>query len=75
MGIEEAGTFFLAKVEGVRYRRQVLPGEEYRMEIENIKATPTIVHQRGRGYVGEELAVEATWISFAVKGKNYSVQQ
>jgi 3-hydroxyacyl-[acyl-carrier-protein] dehydratase len=65
MGIVGAGTFFLAKVKEARFRRQVRPGETYRAEIENLKATPNIVHQKGRGYVADEIAVEAEWISIA----------
>jgi 3-hydroxyacyl-[acyl-carrier-protein] dehydratase len=65
MGIVGAGTFFLAKVKEARFRRQVRPGETYRAEIENLKATPHIVHQKGVGYVGDEIAVEAEWISIA----------
>jgi 3-hydroxyacyl-[acyl-carrier-protein] dehydratase len=65
MGIKGAGTFFLAKVKEARFRRQVRPGETFRAEIVNVKATPNIVHQRGQGFVGEELAVEAEWICVA----------
>lgn len=65
MGIVGIGTFFLAKVKEARFRRQVRPGETFRAEIENLRATPRIVHQRGAGYVGEEMAVEAEWISIA----------
>jgi 3-hydroxyacyl-[acyl-carrier-protein] dehydratase len=65
MGIAGAGTFFLAKVKEARFRRQVRPGETFRAEIRNLKATPNIVHQRGIGYVGDEAAVEAEWISIA----------
>ena len=65
MGIVGAGTFFLAKIKEARFRRQVRPGETYRAEIENLKASPRIVHQRGIGYVGDEIAVEAEWISIA----------
>jgi 3-hydroxyacyl-[acyl-carrier-protein] dehydratase len=65
MGIVGAGTFFLAKIKDARFRRQVRPGETYRTEIVNLKASPRIVHQRGAGYVGDEMAVEAEWISIA----------
>lgn len=65
MGVVAAGTFFLAKLKEARFRRQVRPGETFEVEIENIKATPNIVHQRGVGYVGGEPAVEAEWISIA----------
>ncbi len=65
MGIVGAGTFFLAKIKDARFRRQVRPGETYRAEIENLTASPRIVHQRGAGFVGDEMAVEAEWISIA----------
>jgi 3-hydroxyacyl-[acyl-carrier-protein] dehydratase len=65
MGIVGAGIFFLAKIKEARFRRQVRPGELYRAEIANLKATPNIVHQKGTGYVGDEVAVEAEWISIA----------
>lgn len=65
MGIVGAGTFFLAKIKDARFRRQVRPGETYRTEIRNLKASPRIVHQRGEGFVGDEMAVEAEWISIA----------
>ena len=65
MGIAGAGTFFLAKIRDARFRRQVRPGETFRTEIVNLKASPHIVHQKGVGYVGDEIAVEAEWISIA----------
>jgi 3-hydroxymyristoyl/3-hydroxydecanoyl-(acyl carrier protein) dehydratases len=65
MGIIPEGTFFLAKVKEARFRRQVRPGETFRAEITNLRATPRIVHQRGSGYVGDELCVEAEWISMS----------
>jgi 3-hydroxymyristoyl/3-hydroxydecanoyl-(acyl carrier protein) dehydratase len=65
MGIEPAGTFFLAKIREARFRRPVRPGERFHVEIDNIKATPNIVHQRGVGYVDGEPAVEAEWLSIA----------
>ena len=65
MGIQPAGTFFVAKLKEVRIRRPVRPGERFHMEIDNIKATPNIVHQRGVGYIDGEPAVEAEWICIA----------
>ncbi|HOX49073.1 MAG TPA: 3-hydroxyacyl-ACP dehydratase FabZ family protein [Spirochaetia bacterium] len=65
MGLVPNGTFFLAKVKEARFRRQVRPGERFHMEIDNIKATPNIVHQRGVGYVDGEPAVEAEWLCIA----------
>jgi 3-hydroxyacyl-[acyl-carrier-protein] dehydratase len=68
MGIAGAGTFFLAKIKEARFRRQVRPGETFRAEIVNLKASPHIVHQKGIGFVGDEIAVEAEWISMAGDG-------
>jgi 3-hydroxyacyl-[acyl-carrier-protein] dehydratase len=63
MGIQNAGTFLFAKIREARFRRPVRPGEKLEMVIENVKASPRIVHQRGVGSVGGEVAVEAEWIS------------
>ena len=68
MGIAGAGTFFLAKIREARFRRQVRTGETFRAEIVNLKASPHIVHQKGTGYVGDEVCVEAEWISIAGEG-------
>ncbi len=69
MGINPAGTFMFAKIRDARFRRQVRPGEKLTMKIRNIKASANIIHQRGEGYVGGELAVEAEWI--AIVGGSY----
>jgi 3-hydroxyacyl-[acyl-carrier-protein] dehydratase len=63
MGIKNAGTFFFAKIKEARFRRPVRPGETFRMEIVNLRATPKIIHQKGTGFVGAEPAVEAEWIA------------
>jgi 3-hydroxyacyl-[acyl-carrier-protein] dehydratase len=57
------GLFFLATVDKVKFRRQVRPGEELRMVIRNLRVTKRMCRQSGMGYVGEELAVEAEWLS------------
>lgn len=62
-GINEEGTFLLAKISSARFRRPVRPGERLAMEIENLRATSSVIHQRGKGFVNGELAVEAEWIS------------
>jgi 3-hydroxyacyl-[acyl-carrier-protein] dehydratase len=54
--------FFLASVDRVKFRRQVRPGEELRSEIKNLRVSSKTIKQSGRGYVGEELAVEAEWL-------------
>lgn len=62
-GVINAGTFMFAKIREARFRRPLRPGERLDMVIENVKASPRIIHQRGTGSVGGEVAVEAEWIS------------
>lgn len=66
-GINAQGTlgdalFFLATVEKAKFRRQVKPGEEVRFEIENLRVTGRTLKQKGKAFVGEELAAEAEWL-------------
>jgi 3-hydroxyacyl-[acyl-carrier-protein] dehydratase len=63
LGLGGPGTFLFAKVKEARFRRPVVPGESFEMEIENVKVSKTVVHQRGVGRVGSEVAVEAEWIA------------
>lgn len=67
-GIKVLGTikgnpiFFLATVEKAKFRREVKPGEEVRMVVENQKVTQRMLKQSGKAYVGETLAAEASWL-------------
>jgi 3-hydroxyacyl-[acyl-carrier-protein] dehydratase len=54
--------FFLATIDKAKFRRQVRPGEEARMEIDNIRVSPRMIKQAGKLYVGDELAAEAEWM-------------
>jgi len=60
LGIE--GLFVLAMIEKAKFRRQVRPGDELRMEITNLRLSKTTVKQSGKGWVGGEVAVEAEWL-------------
>jgi len=57
--------FFLATVDKVKFRRQVRPGDEVRSEIENLRVSSQMIKQRGKAYVGDELAAEAEWLCLA----------
>jgi 3-hydroxyacyl-[acyl-carrier-protein] dehydratase len=70
LGLGGPGTFFFAKIKEARFRRPVVPGDEFAMEIENVRASSTIVHQRGKGSVSGELAVEAEWIAIVGERNN-----
>jgi 3-hydroxyacyl-[acyl-carrier-protein] dehydratase len=60
--------FLLVSVSDAKFRRQVRPNEKLRMEIENLKLSNRLVKQRGKAFVGDELAAEAEW--FCVPGKD-----
>jgi len=54
--------FFFATVDKVKFRKQVRPGDEVRCEIENLRVSPKMIKQRGKAYVGEDVAAEAEWM-------------
>ncbi|MCA1949504.1 MAG: 3-hydroxyacyl-ACP dehydratase FabZ [Treponema sp.] len=54
--------FFLATVDKAKFRRQVRPNEEVRLEIENLRVSGKMIKQAGKAYVGTELAAEAEWL-------------
>lgn len=57
-----------AGIDGARFRRQVLPGDTLRIEVEVIKLRGTIGKSKARAYVGEELAAEGE-LMFAIAKK------
>ncbi len=67
-GVKEAGLihgnpiYFLASISKAKFRNQVRPGDTFRMEITHERVSDMIIRQSGKGYVGENLAVEATWM-------------
>lgn len=65
IGIVKAPVFFLGSVEKAKFRRMVRPDEEVRFEIENLRLSPVVVKQRGKAFVGDELAAEAEWLGVA----------
>jgi 3-hydroxyacyl-[acyl-carrier-protein] dehydratase len=54
--------FFLGTVDKVKFRRQVRPGDEVRLEVENLRVSARMIKQAGKAYVGDELAAEAEWM-------------
>ena len=54
--------FFFASVDKVKFRRQVRPGDEVRLEVENLRVSPKMIKQSGKAYVGDEVAAEAEWM-------------
>ncbi len=67
-GINELGIlsddalFFLATIEKAKFRKQVVPGDEVRFEIENVRISAKMLKQKGKAFVGDEIAAEAEWL-------------
>jgi len=61
-GILEDKLFFLATVDKVKFRRQVLPGDTVRFEVENIQVSARGIRQSGKAYVDDQVAAEASWL-------------
>ncbi len=67
-GINEQGIldkdalFFLATIEKAKFRRQVVPGDLVRFEIENVRVSPKMLKQKGKAFVGDEIVAEAQWL-------------
>jgi len=48
----------LSKLENVKFRRPVVPGDQLRLEAEILKLKNRVCHLRGKAIVGDEVAVE-----------------
>ncbi len=55
----------LAGIDKARFRRQVVPGDTLRIEVEILKLRGTVGKSTAKAYVGEELAAEAE-LMFAI---------
>ena len=62
LGVLGEKLFFLATVEKAKFRKQVQPNDEVRLEIENIKISKRMIKQSGKAYVGDDVAAEAEWM-------------
>jgi 3-hydroxyacyl-[acyl-carrier-protein] dehydratase len=59
-----------AGIDGVRFRRQVLPGDVLRMEVEIVRLKGRVGRGKGRATVGEERVCEADLMfAFAERGQ------
>ncbi len=58
-----------AGLDEVRFKRQVIPGDQLRLEVELIKIKANIGVAWGKAYVGEELAAKGK-LMFAIRPKN-----
>jgi 3-hydroxyacyl-[acyl-carrier-protein] dehydratase len=60
--IGDGSLFFLGTVDKVKFRRQVRPGDEARIEIKNLRVSAKMIKQAGKLYVGDDIAAEAEWM-------------
>ncbi|HBW37001.1 3-hydroxyacyl-ACP dehydratase FabZ [Desulfosporosinus sp. BICA1-9] len=58
-----------AGLDEVKFKRQVIPGDQLRLEVELIKLRKSFGVAKGRAYVGEELAAEGTLKFFLERKK------
>ena len=67
-GAEPGAVFFFAGVDGVKWKKPVVPGDTLVMEVEIIKwrAKFGIAKATGRAYVDGEMAVELKEMTFAL---------
>ena len=49
-----------AGLDDVKFKKQVIPGDQLRLEVELVKLRKTFGVAKGRAYVGEDLAAEGT---------------
>jgi 3-hydroxyacyl-[acyl-carrier-protein] dehydratase len=54
--------YYFATVDKVKFRRQVRPDEEVRVEVTTLRSGRKVVRQAGKAFVGGELAAEAEWM-------------
>lgn len=58
-----------AGLDDVKFKRQVIPGDQLRLEVEMVKLRSTFGVAQGKAFVGEALAAEGT-IKFFLERKN-----
>jgi 3-hydroxyacyl-[acyl-carrier-protein] dehydratase len=58
-----------AGLDDVKFKRQVIPGDQLRLELELIKLRKTFGFAQGKAYVGEALVAEGT-LKFFLERKN-----
>ena len=66
-GVRESGAlgealFFLATVDKVKFRKQVVPGDTVKLHVTNDRISSRMIRQKGKAFVGDEIAAEAEWM-------------
>lgn len=62
----ESKLVFFAGIDGARFRRPVVPGDELRLEVSVLSLRKTIGKMAAKAYVGDQLVAEATLLASLV---------
>jgi beta-hydroxyacyl-ACP dehydratase FabZ len=57
-GVGEGNALFLAGLDGVRFRRPIVPGDQIRLEVSIVRRRPPVWKVRGAAVVDGEIAAE-----------------
>jgi 3-hydroxyacyl-[acyl-carrier-protein] dehydratase len=57
--LDDSTVFYFAGIDGVRFKRPVEPGDQLTLEVTLDRMKAGIYKFKGKGFVGEELALEA----------------
>lgn len=63
----ENSLIYFVGIDGARFRRPIVPGDQLRISVENLRRKGTLWKMRGEVSVGDELAAEATLMSSIMK--------
>ena len=58
--LEGQGSVFFTGIDGAKFRKPVVPGDQLRMELTKIKQRKSIFRFEGKAFVEETLAAECT---------------
>jgi len=58
--LEGQGSVFFTGIDGAKFRKPVVPGDQLRMELTKIKQRKSIFRFEGKAFVEEALATECT---------------
>jgi len=65
---EPKGKFvFLSKIDNMKFRKPVVPGDQLRLEVEIIKLRQRFCHVSGKAFVDEEVAVEGEVMAYLLE--------
>ena len=65
--IDNKRQFFLATVSKAKFRMQVKPNTQVKIEIKNLRVSDNMVKQAGKIYIEEKIAAEAEWMCLVGK--------